>query len=188
MAIDKIIIGSNRQSSLTAGVDNNNFVRVQDLNGVIDDANTDIAANTAAITANATAASNNIEVAEVTLSAGNMALINGTPQVLVAAPGAGLALEFVDALVIYDHAAVFTGGGAVSFVEETSGTTLSATVAATVFTTAAADSINKVLGLSNAITKNKGIAITNATGAFGGGTDSVVRVKVFYRTISTGLQ
>lgn len=42
MAINKIIIGSNRQSRLAAGVEENNFVRVQDLNSVIEETNAEL--------------------------------------------------------------------------------------------------------------------------------------------------
>lgn len=42
MALSKLIIGSTRQTRLKAGIDDNNFVRVQDLNSLIEDINTEV--------------------------------------------------------------------------------------------------------------------------------------------------
>lgn len=127
-----------------------------------------------------------IYVAEASLTAANIIAMNATPVQLVAAPGAGKVLEFVGATFIFDYGTTqFTSGGAVVIQEETSATALSGTVAAATIQ-AAADSISKLLPVAATLTANKGIFISNATGAFATG-DSVARVKVAYRVHSTGL-
>ena len=128
---------------------------------------------------------NTIYVKEVELTAANIIAMYTTPVEVVPAV-AGKALEFVDAVCILDYGTTqFTGGGNVTFAEETSGTTLSGTLSSTPVK-AAADSITKVLGVAATLTEGKGIFITNATAAFADG-DSVMRVKVAYRTHTTGL-
>ena len=184
MAIDKLIIGNNRQSRLTAGVDENNFVRVQDLNKVVDDANTDIAANTALI--NALAPSTALQIAEVSLSAADLIAMNATPVEVVAAPGAGLALEFVSATMFFDYGTTqFTGGGNI-YLETADGYTVSNLTGAAAITSAA-DAIiymAPVGVVSDA--DNQALQITNATAAFATG-DGVARIKVAYRVHSSGL-
>ena len=127
-----------------------------------------------------------IYVEEVALSAANIIAMYTTPVQVVAKKGAGKVIEFISAVVIVDYNSTqFTSGGVVSFREETSATVLSSTIAASVIN-AAADSITKVTDTAVTLTENKGIFISNATGAFATG-NSPVRVKVAYRVHSTGL-
>src|SRR3990167_9576531 len=51
---------------------------------------------------------NVIQYAEVAVTVAEMLAVRATPKTLVAAPGAGYALEFVSAVFIYDYAAAFT--------------------------------------------------------------------------------
>lgn len=192
MAIDKIIIGNNRQSSLTAGVDANNFVRVQDLNGVVDDANTDIAANTAAIAVNTAAIAGiqaDINIAEVTLNVAAVQGLNaGTTVVLDGT--VGYVTEFVGAVIILDHAgAAFTSGGTLEFVTETNGDPVSITIPAASIT-AGADSLYVVQtgGTANLqVFDDDGIILKNATAPFAGGGTSEVRLRIAYRLHPHGL-
>jgi len=129
---------------------------------------------------------NTVYVEEVALTAANLIAMYTTPVQLVAAPGAGKVLEVVSASIIFDYGTTqMTGGGAVVIEEETSQTALTGTVAAAVIQ-AAADSITKVLPVAATLVANKGIFISNATAVFAAG-DGVARVKVAYRTHSTGL-
>jgi hypothetical protein len=126
-----------------------------------------------------------IYVQEVQLTAANLIAMRTTPVVVVPAV-AGHVLDFVGAVCVFDYNSVqFTGGGSVSFVEQTSGTGLSGSIADTVIK-AAANSITKVLPVAATLTENKGICITNGTAAFAAG-NSVMRVKVAYRRYATGL-
>ena len=128
---------------------------------------------------------NTVYVAEVALTAANIIAMYTTPVTLVAGV-AGKVLEVVSAVIIFDYGTVqMTGGGTVKLVEETVGTVLTGTIAASVIN-AAADSINRLLPLAVATTEAKGIQISNSTAVFATG-DGVARVKVTYRTHTTGL-
>lgn len=127
-----------------------------------------------------------IYVAEASLTSAQIKALNTTPVEMVAAPGAGKVLELVGATFIFDYDTTqYTSGGAVVLEEETSGTDLSSTVGAAVVQ-AAADSINTMTPVAAAVTANKGIMITCATGDFATG-DGVARIKVAYRVHTTGL-
>jgi hypothetical protein len=193
MAINEIKIGSNRQSSLKAGVAENNFVRVQDVNTIVDEANTDIAANTAATTALSATVDSRIQVVEYNITEANIVGMNGTPVTVLAAQGAGTAIEFISAVLIYDYdTAAYTGGGDVTL-EYTGGATLSTTVAAANSFAAAGDKVFSMAALDAAggytMPVNTGIDITNATGAFvdPGTAAGVGRIRIAYRVHTTGL-
>ena len=127
-----------------------------------------------------------LTVKEFELTPANIIAMSASPIQVVAKQGPGTVIEFVSAVVILDYTAPqFTGGGLVSFREETSGTILSTTIAASVIT-AASDSITKVTDTAVTLTANKGIFISNATAAFAAGA-SHLTIRVAYRVHSTGL-
>jgi len=111
---------------------------------------------------------------------------------LVAAPGAGYALEFVSAVLIYDYdTAAYTGGGDDNVIQNGStATALSAAIAGADLLEAAGDKIVQVNALAatdQALVENmplslKGTALTQPGTAAG-----VLRCHVAYRVHTTGL-
>lgn len=109
--------------------------------------------------------------------------------VLVAAPGAGYALEFVSAVIIYDYAgAAYTGGNNDAVIRVG---TIAATTAISDanYLKATSDRIvrvgaiaTEVVGTSNATINLAGTAFTQPGSAAG-----VLRVYTTYRVIATGL-
>jgi hypothetical protein len=123
-------------------------------------------------------------------SAGQLGHANG--YVLVAAPGTGMVIEFVSAVVILDFdTAAYTGGGNVSVNYAGGGAALSATVSAANSLGAAADKIALLIPVTptnNQLTANTGLNLVAASAFTQPGTAAgVVRVKVSYRIHSTGL-
>ena len=110
--------------------------------------------------------------------------MNAAPLLIVTGV-AGVALEVIDYTVIFDYGTTqFTGGGAV-VLEDSASTARAATLAVGVVQ-AAADSVTKVAGNVGTLLTGSGLYITNATAAFAAG-DSVVRIKLNYRSTVTGL-
>lgn len=112
---------------------------------------------------------------------------------LVAAPGAGYALEFISALVIYDFdTAAYTGGG-----NDTSirlgggGAAITGVVTSANLLGAAGDKIVRFDPLSTAalpVTANVGISLTSTTAWTQPGTAAgVLRVHITYRVHATEL-
>jgi hypothetical protein len=116
-----------------------------------------------------------------------------TPVTLVAAPGAGNAIDVIDMVVeaVFGSSA-FTGGGAIQASYGTGVTTpATATIAATFLTTFSANQMAKVAGTIAASTAstavvNQAVTLTNATAVFAAGTGASLIVKLYYRTL-TGL-
>ena len=136
-----------------------------------------------------------IRVAEVTIpsanivgtTAGDIGATAGAP--LVAAPGAGYALDFVSAVIIYDYATGAYAGGNEDLVVRVGTVAVSPAIADADLIDAVADAIIKVnaLGAADyALTENATINLfsTEITAGTGAG---VIRVKVAYRVITTGL-
>lgn len=141
---------------------------------------------------------NLLRIEEVTISAadivatgaGKLGHAQGYP--LVAAPGAGKVLELLSAVLIFDYAtAAYTGGGNVSVNIGGGGAALTGVVSAANSIGASADKIVNFKPLSTAgvaLTKNTGLNLVAASAFTQPGTAAgVVRVKVAYRIISTGL-
>lgn len=121
---------------------------------------------------------------EVSLTAAQLIGMNAAPLEIITGV-AGVALDVVDYTFIFDYGTVqFTGGGAV-VLEDSASTARAGTVAVGVVQ-AAADSTTSVDGVKGTLLVGSGLYITNATGAFAAG-DGVVRLKVNYRTHTTGL-
>ncbi|OPX88987.1 MAG: hypothetical protein A4E53_01720 [Pelotomaculum sp. PtaB.Bin104] len=125
------------------------------------------------------------------LSKADILAMNGTPVVVVAGQ-AGKTIEFLGATIVYDYdTATYGAGGDVTFVEETSGTTLSTAVSAANSFGAAADKLAelKPVGTTIAPTSGKGLCITNGIGAFTdpGTAAGVGRLHIRYRVVTTSL-
>jgi len=132
-----------------------------------------------------------IQYAEIAVTVAEMLAIRATPKTLVAAPGAGYALEFVSALFIYDYAAAFTETDdnlAIRYTDG-SGTTVSLTLEATGLLDATADKISTIQPLATdvLVTANAALVLHNTGNGELGGTGSPCRVKVAYRVHKTDL-
>lgn len=124
-------------------------------------------------------------------SAGDLGHASGVE--LVAAPGAGFALQFIRAIAIYDFAtAAYTGGG-----DDTSirigggGAAITGIVTSANLLGASGDKIVRFDPLAAAalpVTANAGISINSTTAWTQPGTAAgVVRIYTTYRVITTGL-
>lgn len=140
--------------------------------------------------------SNVIQTATVTLSATEIVgtdagdIGHSAGAILVAAPGAGFALDFIDAVLIYDYdTAAYTGGGNDAVIRV--GTvSASSAIAAADLLGASADKIVKVSSLSAgdyAVTENATINLAGTAYTQPGTAAGVLRVQVRYRVITTGL-
>ena len=132
-----------------------------------------------------------IQYTEVAVTAAELLAIRATPKELVAAPGAGLALEFVSALFIYDYTAAFTETDdnlAIRY-ENTTGTVVSLTLETTGLLDATADKMSTIQPLATdvLVVANKALVLHNTGNGELGGTGSACRVKVAYRVHATGL-
>jgi len=134
-----------------------------------------------------------IYTAEVAISAANIVAMYTTAVEVIAAPGAGKALHFVDAVLIYDYdTAAYTGGGVITL-EYSGGAAVTTDIAAANGFGAAGDKVFSLAALNASggytMPVNTGIDITNATGVFVAptGAAGVGRLKVTYRVVTTGL-
>ena len=134
---------------------------------------------------------NVIQYAEVAVTVAEMLAIRATPKTLIAAPGAGYALEFVSAVFIYDYAAAFTETDdnlAIRYTDG-SGATVSLTLETTGLLDAVADKVSTIQPLATdvLVTANAALVLHNTGNGELGGTGSPCRVKVAYRVHATGL-
>lgn len=134
-----------------------------------------------------------IQYAEASITKANILAMNGAPVEIVPTAGAGTAIEFVSATVIFDYAtAAYTGGGDVT-INYSGGSAVSNTIDKTNSFGAAGDKVYGVVALDAAgginMLVNTGLSVTNATGAFTdpGTAAGVARIKVAYRVHTTGL-
>jgi len=125
--------------------------------------------------------------ATVQLSAANIIGMSATPVELVAAPGAGKALVFLGLVANVTRTdTAFTGGGAVS-AKYAGGADVMATIASSVITGAAGQTISRRIpadlsDLAVAAIENKALVLTNADAPFADGTGTA-EVTVLYATI-----
>lgn len=136
-----------------------------------------------------------LQWAEVAITNAQMLALRATPKTLVAAPGAGKVIEFVQALILFDYTGAYTETDdnlAVKYTDG-SGAIISEAIEATGFVDATADSLIKVERAASAVlaktaAENKAIVLHNTgNGEWGGGNAAnAVRVKVAYRVWSTG--
>lgn len=132
-----------------------------------------------------------IQYKEISLTAAEMLALRATPKTLVAAPGAGYALEFISAVFIYDYVAAFTESTdniAVKYTDG-SGTAVSLTLETTGLLDATADKISTIQPLATdvLVTANAALVLHNTGDGEFGGTGSPCRVKIAYRVHATGL-
>jgi hypothetical protein len=145
------------------------------------------------------AAKGGMQMAEVSVSAAELAAIRATPKTLVAAPGAGFMLVFRMATLILDYTAPgFTESAdnlAVKYTDG-SGVAVSETIEMTGFIDQTADTITFAVPDAGAATAlsaatniaNKALVLHNTgDGEFGGSGGSTLRVKVWYNVVPTGL-
>jgi hypothetical protein len=123
----------------------------------------------------------------VALNAADIIGMNASPVELVAAPGEGKALVFLGLVANVTRTETgFTGGGAVS-AKYAGGSDVMSSLAATVVTGAAGQSISyrtpaDLSDLAVADVENKALVLTNADVPFAGGTGSA-EITVFYATV-----
>jgi hypothetical protein len=123
----------------------------------------------------------------VSLSAADLIGMSVAPVELVAAPGEGKALVFLGLVANVTRTETgFTGGGAVS-VKYAGGADVMATIAASVLTGAAGQTISRRIpadlsDLALANVENKALVLTNADAPFADGTGTA-EVTVLYATI-----
>lgn len=180
MAINKIK-ETRRQENLKAGVFNNNYVRMQDLDVVIDEANAEIATNTTIIST----LSGNLKEITVVLSSAEILNLFTTPVELIPAQGAGTIIEVVGGFVALDYGtAAYVSGGAVSIRD--AGTTQSFMDINASVVQDTADVIQTLASFAPKVTENTAVEVTNDTGAFTTG-DGELKIKLIYRVHATGL-
>lgn len=125
--------------------------------------------------------------ASVSLSAADLIGMSVTPVELVAAPGEGKALVFLGLVANVTRTETgFTGGGAVS-AKYAGGADVMATIAASVLTGAAGQTISRRIpadlsDLALANVENKALVLTNADAPFADGTGTA-EVTVLYTTV-----
>ena len=133
--------------------------------------------------------------AEVSITNAEMLALRATPKTLVAAPGAGFFLEFVQAQLFFDYTGAYTETADNMAVKlgDGSGTAVSQTIEATGFVDATADTITNALPKIDAIVsktngENKALVLHNTgDGEYGGGNAAnAIRVKVRFRIHATG--
>jgi len=131
-----------------------------------------------------------ISAADITATdAGKLGHAAGVP--LVADPGANKVVDLISAVMIYDFdTAAYTAGGNIT-VNSNGGAALTGTVTAANSLGASTDKIVRFVPLSTggvALTANKGLNLVSSAAFTQPGTAAgVVRVKVLYRVITTGL-
>lgn len=179
---------SPRAFALSRTVDNALLVEA----GEIADGAVDSAAIEDGSVASADLAETIVHYAEVSLTKANILALAAAPVVVVAAPGAGKAIEFISAVVITDYAtAAYTGGSDV-VIKNSSGTVSNSISTGNSFG-AASDKITACVALDTAdgipLVANGALTISVAAGEFTdpGTAAGVGRVKVAYRVHSTGL-
>ena len=131
-----------------------------------------------------------VRTASVALTIAQVKALRATPATLVPAPGAGLAIQLLSGVVIYDYAAVYTESAADLVCKYTNGSGASASqiVDSTGFLTATTDEIRPVIPVNDAdIAPNAALVLHNNGAGELGGTGSPVRVTIRYAVVTTGL-
>lgn len=193
MAADKIL---NRDLDVKGNIKVNGTIVINDEGGV--EAATG-SIGTAELADNAVTSAkldvSTIQYATATITNAQMLALRATPKALVAAPGAGLMIEFLSAELFFDRTAGYTETAdnmAVKY-NDGSGTAVSETIEATGFVDAAGDVAIKVAPAASAVIakascENLGIVLHNTgDGEYGGGNAAnEIIVKVAYRVHATG--
>ena len=133
--------------------------------------------------------------ATTTLTAAQIAALETTAISVVAAPGTGLILEFISAIISFNYTADFTVTNADNgfIIQYDAGADVSESIDMNTFLEGSADAIRWMLPSATSDTDllthvNDKLEIFNeGTGDVTGGTASTVIVKVMYRVHATGL-
>jgi hypothetical protein len=131
--------------------------------------------------------------AEVAVSASELLALRATPKTLVAAPGAGMLLEFVSSVIILDAGTAYveTADNVAIRYANTTGDIVSETLETTGFLDTATDAVATLrakegLVATKTASENKSLVLHNTgDGEFTTGTGTL-RVKVLYRVWTTG--
>lgn len=138
-----------------------------------------------------------LQYASIALTNAEIKALRATPKTLVAAPGAGLALEFISAVLILNYGtnvlSESTANLAVKYTDG-SGAQVSETIEMTGFIDQAAHTATNARPKLDAIVartgyENKALVLHNlGAGEFGGNAanDTLLRVKIAYRVHTTG--
>jgi hypothetical protein len=131
--------------------------------------------------------------AEVTVTAAEVLALFATPKTLVAAPGAGLVLDFLGALLILDYggtayAGIAAGEDLVVRHTDASGAIVSTTLETTGLLDGTADALRTLKRIVTDLTPvaNSPLVLHLLTGEVTTG-NSPLRIKVAYRVHATGL-
>lgn len=119
----------------------------------------------------------------VKITSAEILALNGTPKVLVAAPGAGRAIEFVSAVLHLDYGtATYTANGTLTIRTTSATSVLSGTLVAAEFLHSTADKVAVMIPVSTGIglDLNDGIELSEPGGECTTG-DSTVTIIVGYR-------
>lgn len=124
----------------------------------------------------------------VSLTSANLLAMNGTPVVVIAAPGAGKAIRLKSCVAIFDSTATTYANGGVIYLSYNNTTPITNNVAATFLT--AGDKVYQLNPLNSAAgintLTNTALTITNDTAPFITGT-GVARLLIEYDIVTTGL-
>lgn len=185
---EKLRVGSVKSVSATAGVIHFNLERAQ-----LEKIGTSMLQ--AGAVSSASLDETLIRYAAVSLTNAQVLNLRATPIELVAAPGAGKAIEFVSAVLIFDYTAAYTETTDNLGIKYTngSGVQVSETIETTGFLDATADTMTTAVARPDVIVaktgcENKALVLHNlGDGEFGGGdAANALRVKVAYRVHTTG--
>lgn len=138
----------------------------------------------------------NLRTDYVTITAAEILLLRAAPKTLVAAPGAGKLLQFVDAQLILDWGTTgFTESSdnlAIKFTDG-SGAAVSVTIEATGFIDQVADTITNAIAVldtivASASAANQALVLHNTgDGEYANAGDSTMTVAITYRILTTSL-
>ncbi len=136
----------------------------------------------------------NVVFADVSITNAEMLALRAAPKTLVAAPGAGFMIDFIDAIIAFDYTGAYTEStDNMAVLWGAAGTACSEAIESTGLVDATADVLLKVAPAANvvrakAIADNKALVLHNTgDGEFGGGNAAnVVRVRVCYRIVPLG--
>lgn len=166
---------------------NQKYVTAKDYNNLKDDFNA-IVATLGFDSTLANVSESNYVTSVVTVSSQEILGLGASPKELVAAPGAGYALHFVSAVLVFDSTATAYANGSAIAVYFSGGAAQSSDLAATFLT--AGDKVwnmerfNATLGLTHPV--NTALVLKAAGAEFITGT-GVLRVHITYNIITTGL-
>lgn len=151
-------------------------------------------ASTLTVSTSQTLGNGSVQFADVSITNAEMVGLRAAAKELVAAPGAGKMIEFIDAVLAFDYTAAYTeSADNMAILWGAAGTACSEAIESTGFVDATADSFLQVRPAASvvrakAIADNKSLVLHNTgDGEFGGGNASnVVRVRIAYRIVPLG--